>query len=309
LYGAWLKAHHPLEFYETYINIMEEKGDKDKIIAAREEASEYFNIVFEPLRFGQDNRSIHASPNGTMINTLGSIKGYGVTIGRTLYDCSKKGYDSFVDVLDYLDKRGIKEAKFRPLILIDYFCQFGNQRELIEIAKMWDFFKQGTAKSIKKDLVKDEYLKAIVERYSTGKTKTGKDAASYTFASPDDTYKCIKECEKFIKQANIDEIGMRVRIQNYIDILGYCDIRTGKEEDRRRLIATDVTPVKSQNGGDVWAYRVSTKSLGSGKAARLTVRINDYNNCPINKGDILYATDVFLNNKGYWYLSKYRIEA
>ena len=309
LYGAWLKAHHPLEFYETYINLMEDKGDKDKINAAREEASEYFGIVFEPLRFGQDNRSIHASKEGTMINTLGSIKGYGVTIGRTLYDCSKHNFDSFVDVLAYLDERGIKEAKFRPLILIDYFCQFGNQSELIRISKMWEFFKQGTAKSIKRDSVKDDNLRTIIEKYTTWKTKAGKDAASYTFSSQEDTILCLKDCEKFIKQLNLEEIGMRVRMQNCIDILGYCDIKTGKPEDRRRLVITDVTPVKSQNSGDVWAYRVSTKSLGSGKSARLTIRVNDYNAKPINKGDIVYATDVFLNSKGYWYLSEYRIEA
>ena len=30
LYGAWLKAHYPLEFYEVYLQIQEEKGDKDK---------------------------------------------------------------------------------------------------------------------------------------------------------------------------------------------------------------------------------------------------------------------------------------
>lgn len=307
LYGAWLKSHHPLEFYETYINLMEEKGDKDKINAAREEASEYFNITFEPLRFGQDNRSIHAE-DGKLINTLGSIKGYGATIGRTLYECSKQGFKDFVDVLAYLDARGVKEAKFKPLILIDYFSQFGNQRELNRIADMWNFFKQGSAKSIKRTLVEDDKLKDVIERYSTWKTKSGADAASYTFVSPESTMQCIKDCEATIKSLHLDEVDMRVRMQNSIDILGYCDIRTGKEEDRRRLMITDVTPIKSQQSGDVWSYRISTKSLGSGKVARLTVRISDYEQCPINIGDLIYAHDVFLNKKGYWYLTSYTIE-
>ena len=81
LYGVWLKAHHPLEFYETYIKIMEEKGDKDKISAVREEASEYFNICFEPLRFGQDNRSIHASKEGTMINSKDNVCEVTIPVG------------------------------------------------------------------------------------------------------------------------------------------------------------------------------------------------------------------------------------
>ena len=101
---------------------------------------------------------------------------------------------------------------------------------------------------------------------------------------------------------------MKIRIQNSIDILGYCDIRTGKEEDRRRLMITDVMPIKSQATGEIWSYRISTKSVGSGKTARLTVRIGDYNQQPINAGDLVYAHDVFLNNKGYWYLSSYTVE-
>ena len=71
---------------------------------------------------------------------------------------------------------------------------------------------------------------------------------------------------------------------------------------------TDVTPIKSQQSGDIWSYRVSTKSLGSGKTARLTVRVSDYDQHPINVGDLIYAHDVFLNKKGYWYLTSYTIE-
>lgn len=309
LYGAWLKAHHPFEFYETYINIMEEKGDKDKINAAREEASEYFNITFEPLRFGQDNRMIHTSDHGTMINTIGSIKGYGVTIGRTLYACSKLGYTSFVDVLKYLDEKGIKEAKYKPLILIDYFRAFGNQKQLLKTSEMWNYFKQGTAKSIRRDSVKSDALKQIIERHSTWTTKAGKPAASYTLNSEAEAIECVKECEKYFMSLDCEDIPMRTKIQNSIDILGYCDVCTGRKEDRVRLLITDVLPCKSQNSDAIWSYRISTKSLGSGKSARMTVLIDDYNNCPINKGDIVYAIDWFLNKKGYWYLSKYRIEA
>lgn len=307
LYGAWLKTHYPLEFYETYINIMEEKGDKDKINAAKEEAEEYFGIKFEPLRFGQDNSSIHASKEGTMINTIGSIKGYGVTVGRALYQCSRQQLSSFIDVIAFLDAKGVKEAKMKPLIEIDYFATFGNQRELQRIWQIWNYFKQGTAKTIRRDSVDNDFLRSVIERHSTWKTKAGKDAAFYTLNSEEDTYCCMKECEEYIKSLKLDDIELRVRVRNSIEILGYCDVRTGNDADRRRLIITDVTPVKTKEG-NVWAYRVSTKSLGSGKIARLTVREDVYNKTPINNGDIIYAADVYLNQKGYWYLSSYTIE-
>lgn len=308
LYGAWLKAHHPLAFYETYINLMEAKGDKDKINAAKEEAESYFGIRFAPLRFRQDNRSIHADEStNEMINTMGSIKGYGVTIGRTLYECGKQQYQTFIDLLVALDRKGIKEAKFKPLILIDYFSEFGNQRELLEIAKMWDFFKQGTAKSIKKELVApNPDLRGIIERHTTHTRKDGKEAASYTFVEPDDVIKCLRDCEAHIRNLRLPDLPMKLRASNSVDILGYCDVRTGKEADRRRLLITDLLPLK--NNGCLWAYRLSTKSLGSGKAARVTVKTDIYNLKPINTGDIIYAAELYKNKAGYWYISDYCIE-
>lgn len=308
LYGAWLKAHHPLAFYETYIRLMEEKGDKDKINAAKEEAESHFGIRFAPLRFGQDNRTIHADEEkNEMINTMGSIKGYGVTIGRTFYDCSRKGFTSFIDVLAYLDKNKVKEAKFKPLILIDYFEQFGNQRELLRIAELWDMFKQGEIKSIKRSAIDgNPTLRDIIQRYTTSTRKDGKDAASYTFHSEEDIMKCLYDCEKAVFAVGMQDLDMRVKIQNCVDILGYCDIRTGKEEDRRRLLVTEVFPLKTN--GALWAYRLATKSLGSGKTARVTVKADLYNRRPINEGDIIYAAELYKNKAGYWYISDYSIE-
>lgn len=305
LYCAWFKAHYPAKFYEQYIKIQEQKGDKDKINAAKEEAESYFGIRFAPMRFRQDNRSIHPSEDGAeLINTMGAIKGYGVTIGRKLYEAGTQTYATFVDLLAALDAKGIKEAKFKPLILIDYFEEFGNQRELLQITELWDFFKQGTAKTIKKSLVASKpTLKRIIEKYTTHTRKDGSEAASYTFASGEMVMQCLRDCESEFKAMNVGDIDMRVRIQNHIEILGYCDIRTGKQEDRRKLLISEVIPLK--NNGALWAYRLATKSLGSGKTARVTVKTDLYNLHPINKGDIIYAEDLYKNKAGYWYLSSY----
>ena len=308
LYGAWLKAHYPLAFYETYITLMEEKGDKDKINAAKEEAESYFGIRFAPMRFRQDNRSIHADDaSNVMINTVGSIKGYGVTIGKTLYECGKHSFNSFTDLLAAMDKKGIKEAKFKPLILIDYFSEFGNQRELLEIARAWDFFKQGNSKSVRRSLIdSNPALSEIVNKHTIHTLKSGEEAQCYTFQTPQDVMECLYECEAYIRKLHLDDLDARTKIQNSIDILGYCDVCTGISSDRRRLLITDVIPLK--NNGDLWAYRLSTKSIGSGKSARVTVKTELYNNSPINKGDIVRVHDLYKNKAGYWYLTSYEVE-
>lgn len=308
LYGAWLKSHHPLAFYETYITLMEEKGAKDKINAAKEEAESYFGIRFAPFKFRQDNRSIHSNEStNEMINTLGSIKGYGVTVGKALYECGQHEHRTFLDVLRYLDAKRVKEAKFKPLILIDYFSEFGNQRELLEIARLWEFFKQGDTKTVKRSIVaEDRILSEAIPKYTSHTRKDGSEAASYTFETPDNVMECMYECEALIRASNLPDLDMRVKIANSLEILGYCDVQTGKEVDRRRLLITDVFALKTN--GTLWGYRLATRSLGSGKTARVTVKTDIYNVAPINKGDIVYAKDLYKNKSGYWYITDYYVE-
>lgn len=308
LYGAWLKAHHPLEFYETYIKIMEEKGDKDKINAAREEASEYFGIYFSPLRFGQDNSTTHIAKDGTIVSAISSIKGYSSSVGKRLYACSKANKATFVDVLDYLDSCGIKQAKYMPLIQIGYFSSFGNQSELISISNAWEQLKHGNAKQVRKDQVDDD-MADVCKRCAEGLTKTGKEAASYSFANREAVMCCLRSYEKCVRAKKMPDVAIKTQVQNSVQILGYCDVVTGCSEDRRRLIILDIMPLKNQQSkGDVWGYRVSTRSLGSGKRARLTLKAETFAAHPISEGDIIYANDVYLNDKGYWYLTKYTIE-
>lgn len=177
LYEAWLKSHYPLEFYETALKVYDEKGDKDKMSALKAEAESYFNIKFPPFRYGTDNRGIKADPDKNAIyNSLAAIKGFGVGIGKVLYQCSMELGEapSFIDVLSWLDKHSIKSSKVVPLIKIDYFQEFGNETELLRIVDIFDFFQQGTSKTIKKDKLK-EPLYSMVAKYATDKGVKGNE--------------------------------------------------------------------------------------------------------------------------------------
>lgn len=307
LYGAWLKAHHPVEFYEVFINQMEEKGDKDRAQDAKREAEEYFGIKFLPYRYGQDNRAPIADVEKRIITkSLTSVKGFGKTLARELYQCSKNDFKYFVDALKWLDERSIKEAKVTPLIQIDYFQQFGNSAELSRIMRMFDFFKQGTMKTIRKEKLAGSELEHIVARHATDRNVKNEELKTYTIT---DITAILHECEDYIKSLNISEINLKVKMQNQLDILGYIDIKTGVPEDRRKLIVTDLVPLKSKASGEVWGYACFTRSVGTGKNARLTIRTATYNRNKISKGDIIYASDVQKNQSGYWYLIKYeRVE-
>lgn len=303
LYGAWLKAHHPIEFYECFMQIQEKKGAKDKINSAKDEAEDYFNIKFPPFRYGQDNRKITGDIKiNSISNSLSSIKSYSTKIAESLYECSLQNHETFMDVMLWLNKQSIKSAKVVPLIKIDYFIQFGNCAELLMINKVFDFFNGGAAKSIKKDKIKSEYLENIISQYATDRKKDGTEAKSYTIT---DMHGLLIACEDYIKSLHIKDLNYRLKCANQQEILGYVDLTTNREDDRRKLLITKVVPLISKGSGEPWAYALFTKSVGSGKSSRLTLKTNLYNNKPVKAMDIVYAKRVEKNKSGYWYLWDY----
>lgn len=75
LYGAYAKAHHPLAFYTTILQIYGEKGDKERIARIKNEMTRGFGIRIAPCHFREDNRDYYIDKkNNTVSDTLSSIK-------------------------------------------------------------------------------------------------------------------------------------------------------------------------------------------------------------------------------------------
>lgn len=302
LYGAYLKSHYPLEFYEVFLTIQEEKGDKDKLNAAIAEAEDYFNIKFPAYRFGQDNRHITLDyEHHAITKSIGSIKGFSKTLGDVLFEASQHHYDYFVDLLLYLDANGVKTV-MEKLIRIDYFTDFGNCAELLRIYEVFDTtLKRGTAKSVKKDkFSSDSPFLEMLSRHATDRKKDGSEAKSFTIT---DMHGLLVEIETHFKNAGIRDLSYPVKMQNQKDILGYVDLVTGKEQDRRKLLITGCRELS--NGNAVWGYAIFTRSIGSGKQARMTVREQVFRQEPLKEMDIIYVHDFYKNKSGYWYLTDY----
>lgn len=303
LYGAWIKAHYPLAFYKAYLIVQNDKGDKDKMNAAKAEAEDYFGIHFPPFKFGQDNREITANPKANEItNCLSAIKGFSKAFARNCYECGKQNYKSFIDVLRWFDSRSIKTARLEPLIKIDYFSQYGTIPALMNICEMWNMLQQGSALTVNKKKL-DTATFELFKPYVISENTKGKEL---TLLKITDIDSMLYSYEKIVVEKCKTDIPYRVKIQNQLDILGYVDLTTGVAEDRRKLFVTDCTEQKNQRSGETWAYRIGTKSVGTGKTARLTVRNSVYKKDPIQAGDILYAANLFKNDAGYWYLTDYK---
>ena len=205
-------------------------------------------------------------------------------------------------LLDIENKTSVNSRQLDLLIKIDYFMQFGNCVEILRIAEMFDFFKNGTAKSIKKDKIKSEILENIISEHATDKKKDGSESKSYTITN---MRGLLIACEEHIKSLKLKDLSYKLKCANQQEILGYIDLTTNSEEDRRKLLVTKVVPLISKSNGTPWAYALFTKSVGSGKTSRLTLKANLYNNKPVRTMDIIYAKRVEQNTQGYWYLWDY----
>lgn len=115
----------------------------------------------------------------------------------------------------------------------------------------------------------------------------------------------LKECEKYILNSGISDFTYQEKAADSILYCGFVNLTTGKEEDRRKLLITSIVPLKNKQTGVPWAYAVFTRSIGSGKASRLTLRAKIFDQDPIKEKDIVYAKTVDKDKTGYWYLIDY----
>ena len=306
LYGAWLKAHYPLEFYEVCLSVYDQKGDKDKLSELKEEAERYFKIQFPPFRFRQDNRKYLAVPEkNQIVNKLSSTKGFGSSACASLFQCGKAKHDGFFSVLAWLDKKSFKSAKVIPLIRIGYFQEFGNTTQLLRLIQIWDWLGQGTSKQIRKDKLAGDMLE-LVKTHATDRNAKGTELKTYTITDMPGLLRDIERTVLYVY--DLREVDYRVMAQNQLDILGYVDMTTGKPEDRRKLFIRECYAIENRWGksGGVWKYKVNTMSIGSGRTACLTLDPKLYSAKPVKAGDIILCTrDPYKDEKGYWHLIDY----
>lgn len=296
---AYLRCYYPCEFITAYLN---NAANEDDVINGTSLAHEYgFKVT--PPRFGASRDVFYFNKEKKEIaKGLTSVKYMSATLANELYDI----YDEvkgkpFMEVLKALSKTSIDTRQLDILIKIGYFEEFGNMGELLKLVQVYSFFKNGTAKSVSKSKVVG-FLADIISDYATDKGVKGNELKSYTITDMDGL---LAACEEQIRKLNIPDLTLKVKIQNSIDYLGYVGIQTGLPEDRRKLLITEVFPMRGQNGVP-WGYKVNTQSLGTGKQSSLTIPARIYAENQVAKGDIVYAENCYKNPKGYWYLNSYR---
>ncbi len=301
---GYLRYYYPIEFLTAALNTFSDNTEKT---AAITKYAKKVGVRVTSPKFGV-SRSNYAFDRDRAIIAKGmsAVKHIGKKLAQEIHGLSDDGktYDRFSDLLaDLYGRTSIDSQQLSTLIHIDFFSDFGNQRELESIVYFWEFFKRGAAKQIKKDKVAGSYIDEIVQRHSTDRKKDGGISTSYTLT---DVPAIIRECEDKVLSLGLKDYGVITKARYFNECMGYNGFVSGREEDRSTLFIRDVFPVKRKKDGKQFGYNVLTQSLGSGIESRFTVFSTTYKEDPIKKGDVIKCLKFRRDGKGYFTLEKYR---
>ncbi|UUV46994.1 DNA polymerase III alpha subunit [Bacillus phage vB_BanS-Thrax5] len=147
IYGAYLKAEYPLEYYATVLNIYQDSTDTTAKITKE---LDHFGIEIEPIKFGKSRGLYSADRDSNKIyKGIASIKNMNANIAEEFYTMSQEHtFDTFLDLLLHIantDNR-INKTHIETMIKLDFFSEFGSKGKLM---KIYQGFRDG--KGIKYD--------------------------------------------------------------------------------------------------------------------------------------------------------------
>ena len=282
---AYYRHYYPLEFITAFLN---NAANDDDIYNGTSYANRVgIKISMPKWGFSKGEYFFNKEKN-VIAKGLSSIKFMGPKLADELFQLAENNtYSRFVDVLRDLDSNSSLDSRqLDILIKLDFFSDFGNQRELLRINDMFVMFKKGEAKQIKKSMVDGTELEGIIKKHAVGTTKSGGVAKSYTLI---DVWAILHEIEDAVKSIGMEDLSDITKVQNFYDAMGYFGYTSGKEEDRPKLFVLDIFEVKRKKDGKQFGYNIITKSIGSGKESKFTVFNRVFNKDPIVKGDIIYC--------------------
>ena len=280
---AYFRHYFPIEFITSFLN---NAANDDDISNGSKYANKVGIKITMPKWGISKGEYFYDKHKKTIAKGLSSVKHMGNKVANELYELSKtKEYKNFVDLLSDIKRcTSVQTNQLEILIKIDFFSEFGNQRELLAIYEMFNFFKYGASKQIKKSLINGTMYEETVRKYSTGRTKTGAEGANYVI---NDIHSILVEMEEKILSLKVDDLSLIIRAQNFNDVMGYAGYQTGEEKDRTTLYIRDVFELRRRKDDKLFGYNILTQSLGSGKESSMTVFKTLYEKDPIKKGDFI----------------------
>ena len=281
------KAYYPAEFFAGLCNsyIGESSFVKDTVGEIMDDVTKH-RIRLAPMSFRNDHRKCSVK-DGRILYAIPLIRDCNEQLAEALYSQRNTGQTYFWRLLRDLYAAGAKKSQVNILIKLDFFSEYGNAKELLRIYDIFEYFKQGDAKVIKKDkLIGNEFLYNTVAMYSKDRNDKGEELKSFKIL---DIEAILDEVEAKIKTLNLPDFDYKNKMADQMLYLGFTNLVTDREEDRPKLHVKSVAPLKRKKDKRQFGYSIVAKSLGSGIETRYTVMNSVFNREPVVPDDIIYC--------------------
>ena len=292
---AYLRYYYPIEYLTACLNVWKDKEDKTN--ESVEYARKIGVKILEPkFRYGRSEYSFDKE-NNCIYKGMKSVKYLNEDCSNYLYSLKDNDYDNFSALLyNIYESKSVNARQLNVLIKLGFFDEFGNSKELLRITNMFDFFKEGKAKTLNKSKVsKDSVVYSIIQRNSKESEKT------FTKLN---TPKILTECEELIRGWRIPDFSIKEKALTQKEYLGYINIETDKKEDRPKILVIEKRTMCKRGATSPWGVVIEGQSLGSGKKTRYTIFYKTYTKEPFDELDLIYI-DEWKKEGEYFYIKKY----
>jgi DNA polymerase III alpha subunit len=265
LYGAYLKAHYPLEYFTVTLSLY--SGDMDRTANLISEMNN-FGIELKPIKFRHSNANYNIEKETNSIyKGVGAVKYCNEEVGNKLYEMKDQHFDSFLDLLEVFPGNSRQRE---ILIKLGYFESFGGSLKLLKLCDLYDLYHG--KKILKKD--KLNLPLELVEKYAISETtKQFKFDGSSMDAM-------IREFAAMIPDG---DIPLRTRLESEAEYLGYISYTNPKFQNVGFVIDVDTK----------YSPKISTYRLDTGEIITYKLAKAAYQKNPFDKGNIIkfYSED------------------
>lgn len=276
LYGAYLKAHYPLEYFTVALSLY--SGDMERTANLISEMN-YFGIELKPIKFRYSNADYNIDrETNSIYKGVGAVKYCNADVGNDLYDMKDMQFNSFVDMLKVFPGNSRQRE---ILIKLGYFEEFGNSLRLLKICDLYDNYYG--KKIIKKD--KLTFPVELVQKYAVSETEK-----QYRFG-PETMEALINEV---INDIPNEELPLVERLDAEREYLGYISYVDPKLENTGLVLSVDTK----------YSPKITVYMLGTGETVTYKLQKALYQKKPFDSGVIIrfYAEERQKSRKvdGQW---------
>ena len=276
LYGAYLKANYPLEYYSVVFNIYE---NDTKMTAKLKNEMMEFGITTEPIKFGKSRASY--TPNkieNIIYKGIKSIKYLSIKAAEELYElASTIEYDKndFVSLLIDIFITSVNTQQMEILIMLDFFKEFGEKEILLEV-----YMTMADKKKANFELYPEfaDYSEVV-----KGENKIKKIPLKYDAVHKEKTknqrLENLHRYEKLVRIQPPEKIGLGEQIMFEKKYLGYAD--TTINVSKYHCIVTEINTK--------YTPRLTFYQLSTGKEITAKIKKKTFFNA--NQGELCSVGD------------------